>query len=275
MLPHEPNPESARAASEHDASQQQMRLGTILNNTLQLYRDNFWLLIGIAAVMYIPFGLIRVLVTLSFEQDDTVWVDVLLGVVEIWLVNPMVMGALVFAVAQTYRNTRTDVWEAYSQVRFASILGASLLIGLGTGAMAVTIIGLPFAVYFGVRWSLFCPCITLEGRGARDAMRRSSALVRTSWWRVFGIELVIWTLVFAVFYIPTFLLIRLLNPLAVAHPMLVPTVVTIIAAILVTPIGLTGLTLVYFALRRRNENLRASPVEQGGNAETGQTMTER
>ncbi|MGV9252805.1 glycerophosphoryl diester phosphodiesterase membrane domain-containing protein [Streptomyces sp. NPDC003697] len=59
-------------------------------------------------------------------------------------------------------------------------VGLALLGGLG---------GLVVALWLGVRLSLASPALMLEKQGIKKALGRSVKLVRGSWWRIFGIEL--------------------------------------------------------------------------------------
>ncbi|OEV08551.1 hypothetical protein AN218_25965 [Streptomyces nanshensis] len=58
---------------------------------------------------------------------------------------------------------------------------ALLLVGMLAGLVA--------AVWIWVRFSLAAPALMLEKQGVISAMRRSAKLVRGSWWRVFGVQL--------------------------------------------------------------------------------------
>ncbi|MDX3385791.1 glycerophosphoryl diester phosphodiesterase membrane domain-containing protein [Streptomyces niveiscabiei] len=49
--------------------------------------------------------------------------------------------------------------------------------------------GLAVAIWIGVRFSLAPPALMLEKQGIKKALGRSVKLVRGSWWRVFGIQL--------------------------------------------------------------------------------------
>jgi hypothetical protein len=57
--------------------------------------------------------------------------------------------------------------------------------------LSITIIGIPFAVYRLVGWSVSLPAIVIEGRGGRDALTRSSRLVGGQRWPVLGTQVVI------------------------------------------------------------------------------------
>ncbi|POX48766.1 glycerophosphoryl diester phosphodiesterase membrane domain-containing protein [Streptomyces sp. Ru72] len=62
----------------------------------------------------------------------------------------------------------------------AAGVSLAFLGGLGTGVVALWIM---------IRFSLASPALMLEKQGIRKAMSRSVKLVRGSWWRVFGIQL--------------------------------------------------------------------------------------
>ncbi|MGC9376045.1 glycerophosphoryl diester phosphodiesterase membrane domain-containing protein [Streptomyces sp. MH13] len=65
--------------------------------------------------------------------------------------------------------------------------------GGGDAAVALTVLGFlaagVVAVWLMVRFSLASPTLMLEKQGIRKALSRSVKLVRGSWWRVFGIQL--------------------------------------------------------------------------------------
>jgi hypothetical protein len=71
---------------------------------------------------------------------------------------------------------------------FLTILG-----GGGEAGVALTVLGIlgagVVALWLMIRFSLASPALMLEKQGIKKAMGRSAKLVRGSWWRVFGIQL--------------------------------------------------------------------------------------
>jgi len=65
--------------------------------------------------------------------------------------------------------------------------------GSGAGGIALGLLGgfagVVAAVWLWVRYCLSAPALMLERQGVFAALRRSAKLVRNSWWRVFGIQL--------------------------------------------------------------------------------------
>jgi hypothetical protein len=79
---------------------------------------------------------------------------------------------------------------------FAGSLPGAVVMGLGLQPLGVSLFilgllaGLVAAVWLWVRFSLAATALMLEKQGVVTAMRRSAKLVRGSWWRVFGVQLV-------------------------------------------------------------------------------------
>lgn len=80
--------------------------------------------------------------------------------------------------------------------------GVLLAMGLRTLGISVLLVGLPAglvaAVWIWVRFSLATPALMLEKQGVITALRRSAKLVRGSWWRVFGVQMLATILVLIV-----------------------------------------------------------------------------
>ncbi|MGK5549203.1 glycerophosphoryl diester phosphodiesterase membrane domain-containing protein [Streptomyces sp. URMC 127] len=75
------------------------------------------------------------------------------------------------------------VWGLLAAAAGAEQAGMSLTALGGLAAMVV-------ATWLWIRYSLAAPALMLEKQGVTAAMRRSAKLVRGSWWRVFGIQLI-------------------------------------------------------------------------------------
>ncbi|MTE19283.1 hypothetical protein F0L17_09110 [Streptomyces sp. TRM43335] len=79
------------------------------------------------------------------------------------------------------------------------MLGAagSAVVG-GLLAILGGLAGTAIAAWLWVRYSLSAPALMLERQGVSAALRRSAKLVRGSWWRIFGIQILTALLVFLV-----------------------------------------------------------------------------
>jgi hypothetical protein len=73
--------------------------------------------------------------------------------------------------------------------RFWALIGALVLatLGITVGLFALIIPGIFLAIF----WLFVSQAVVIEGKGVRDALRRSGEIVRGSWWTVFLAYLVI------------------------------------------------------------------------------------
>jgi hypothetical protein len=96
----------------------------------------------------------------------------------------------------------------------------------------------------------------VEGYNAVGSLRRSSELVKGSWWRVFGIGLVLWILVTLISQMPPSILTAILGAIMGRDPVIVQILesgLVIVLFIITIPIALIDTTLLYFDLRIRKK----------------------
>lgn len=147
------------------------------------------------------------------------------------------------------RGELTDFAGAWGAAlsRIVPLILAGILAGLALMGMVITVIGIPFAIYFGVRWS-FVPQAVLEGAGPREALSRSSDLVKGQWWRVVGISIVLG------------MLASVASGIANALLGLVPLVGLAAAAMITAPLQPLAESLLYYDLKARHEGTGAAPI---------------
>ena len=141
----------------------------------------------------------------------------------------------------------------------------------------ITCLGIPLAIFFGFRWVFCSLAAVFEGKSAVKALKRSSELVKGGWWRVFGMMIGIFLLVFFVQSILQFSLLFVLglsqtmggdgNSLEMLRQMFIPQLTTwdefiaysirnfvgLAITSLMLPVGIIGATMVYFDQRIRKE----------------------
>jgi hypothetical protein len=238
-------------------------LGGILNETFSLYGKGLWTFVAIViipqvimfvlnSVIFIPlvfFEMGDIADPSSFFFDHTafeltvniglLFVVILVISVITLIVNALMQGALIHAVSEQTARQTSNLGQSYSAAWkwIGNLIGASLLVGLAVVLMAITIIGIPFAIYFGVRWSFILQTILIEGSGITESLSRSSNLVEGNWWRVFGIMLLVALIVLAISFALSF----------------IPVIGSIIGTVVATPIMAAAQTLLYYDLRYRKE----------------------
>ncbi|MFE0985997.1 glycerophosphoryl diester phosphodiesterase membrane domain-containing protein [Streptomyces rochei] len=108
-------------------------------------------------------------------------------------------------IGEAWRDARPQVAKLFGLILLLLLIVAGLVtVGMAPGlivavaggggaGVALTVLGLlasaVVAVWLMVRFSLASPALMLEKQGIKKAMGRSTKLVRGSWWRVFGIQL--------------------------------------------------------------------------------------
>jgi len=162
----------------------QLSFTEVLDRAFAVVRDQFWLVVGISAVVWIPCG---VLLAAAGSNHAIQVVDLLLLLV----LEPVAYTALAVAVAGVYLGLPATVADAYRATRpiLASIIGTYLLMYLLFIPLGLLFI-VP-AIYFMVCWLLVAPVMIVEESFGMAALRRSRMLVRGAWWKTFAMMVVV------------------------------------------------------------------------------------
>lgn len=240
-----------------------MGVGQILDRSFALYRQNFALFAGIVATLQIPLAIINGLITATTQPPATSATNTvhfssfsgpigasagsgLLGLI----FGAVITGALAQAISARYLGREITIGAAYASVgagTVVSLILASILYGIivGIGFLILIIPG----IYLVVRFLFVPEAIVLERTGIWGAFSRSSQLVKGSWWRVFGIAL----LVFIITAVLSGVLGAVAGALLVSGHRVAGEVVSAIVTILVEPFEFGALILLYYDLRIRKE----------------------
>ncbi len=268
-------------------SLQPMGFSDILDTMFSLYRNHFELFVRICGVYFVCGFVVNLLIgvaTVSAAgsgEFNVAMVALVTGILSLIssVVLLFVIGGLVFGSTQIFLGKQITSNTAFKHMkrRFWHYLGSNLLYGLIVGVLTITLIGIPFAIFFGFRW-IFCSLAAVfEEKSAVRALKRSSELVKGGWWRVFGMMIGIFLLVFFVQSILQFCLLFVLGLtqtmggdgdfVEMLRSMFIPQMTTwkelVIYSIqnflslaitcLMLPVGVIGATLVYFDQRIRRE----------------------
>ena len=233
------------------ALRQRRDLGEIIQAALHLYLQNFWPLFGIAAVV-VPLGIASGV--LQTAIDDSLGVALI--VVGLTLlqaaVNLLVAAALIAALGDLGGGRPADFSHAYDVAfeRFWTLLGAVLRVAAIVLLLFITLLGIPWAIQRAIRWLFVEQAVILDGTSARAALSYSADAVIGSWWRTFGIALVIGL-------IGTVPASIIAGVFALAPVLISATVSTIVNAMLL-PFVITTMTLLYRDLQVRKEEAVAA-----------------
>ena len=235
-----------------------------MNETFAVYGRNLWAFIGLAAVVQVPISLLAHFIGNSSTAYGVEGAMRFFG----WF---LVYGAVVFAVGQQYVTGRITIGQCYLRVQWrilsitllSLILASSIFLG---AALAILIVPALVMFAFLVYWSMAVPAIIVQGYKPVEALRRSFGLVRGSWWRVFGITVVIMLVVLGLGIVITvpFAIVSWLvaqeGPTVVSDTVGLLGDLTVAAAIL--PVAAVAWTLLYYDLRVRKEEYSLTSLSQ-------------
>ena len=166
---------------------------------------------------------------------------------------PFLYAAPYAAAVAIIQGQPTSVGAALSAcaARYASLWGLLAIVALVLVGLTFTCIGIPFAIYIGIRWAFALPAFFAEGRGTMAALGTSWEIVRNNWWRTFGLLLLVGIAVAIVSGIVGGIagVLGLVLPEA-ARPAVQALITGVVTAFL-GPIFTLFATLLYFDLRAR------------------------
>ncbi|MFF3851414.1 glycerophosphoryl diester phosphodiesterase membrane domain-containing protein [Streptomyces sp. NPDC002328] len=173
-----------------------------------------------------------------------------------------------------------------------AVLPGALLGGAGGGALVVLgmLASFVVALWLWFRFSLASPALMLEKQGVLKALSRSAKLVRGSWWRVFGIQLlslIIATVIAMIVAVPFAILGALLSDGGITAfaeggggrgwtYLVVAGIGSVIGSLVTFPLTAGVVVLLYIDQRIRREALdldlaRAAGVQGYGSPAAGAT----
>lgn len=251
-----------------------MSIGDMLDAAFRLYRRYFLTFIGIAALLQVPMAIVQLLIQVGVgNRALTNWmrfatspprtlpgqnpfdalplgefaaylgISLLVGVVQLLLVQNLITGALANAVARSYAGQPVTILAAYQLGwrRFFALVGASLVTflinalvvgvifgcmfgsffliffnrnsegGIGTlagivfflAAFGLILLTILASMFFYTRLLVTTQAIVIEHQGALAGLARSWRLVAGSFWRTIGILLIVSILASVIAGIPS------------------------------------------------------------------------
>jgi len=260
-------------------------LAGLLDETFSIYFRHFWRFAKLAAPVQVPVGIVSILLLELFEGPPLLEMAAFALAAFVGIFGAIFLfGAGATAVAQQYvtgkivlRSCYVRAWWKVSSLGIIAIV-AGLFLFVAPMAVLVTnetwLVGIAFlilipAIAMLIYWSLSVQAVVVEGRKALDALRRSSDLIKGSWWRIFGIALVLGLIATGLRIVATipFALASIAVSGEPASNMAgsILSLGGVIVGIAVLPVLFIALTLVYYDVRVRKEqyNLTVLAREMG------------
>ncbi len=262
---------------------QPLSLTDILDGMFTLYRNHFHLFFRIVVVYFvIAYTIDKISIYFVINSlPDAISGTLFFTMLSSLLVSLFVVGGLSYASAQLFlgRNITVEAALQQSLRRYLPFLGCFVIYFLVAIGLSITCIGIPFAIYLIVRWGLYGLPVLFEETPTMASLRRSTELVKGTWWRVCGIMFAIFliyymimsilstSITFIFFLVPgtgeipqdataleTITFVFAPSPRDIGWTVyMIRTFFTIGIAALTMPIASIGSTLLYFDLRIRKE----------------------
>jgi hypothetical protein len=260
-----------------------LSIGELLDRTFSLYRRNFALFIGIAAlpqllvlalqlaqIIFMPSRLTAPVVpppttelqasAVQFSTGSIISVIVIgiVGLIVYFIAYLFSQGGTVFAVSELYLGRSTTIGQSLSRVRgeLGTLFGVIFLNGLVTGICFLLLI-IP-GIYMACRLCVCVPAALLENLGPRESLERSFGLTKDNAGRAFMILLLYVVILYAALFL--FDVPFEIGVQSAAHDPSMLRVWTslmqvgnFVATVLVTPIFTIAASIFYFDLRVRKE----------------------
>lgn len=238
-------------------------LGTLLQDSIRLYRAHAGVFAVLAAAVVVPVELIVSGVGLGalwsdYRPDPTPAETAVPAVVSQLVTTPLVTAMCIHTVRSAAAGRRPDAraalhagFDVFPVLLLAVLLASA---GIFVGFLALVLPGL----YLLVVWYFVAQGVVVEGARGAAALRVSSGLVRGSFWRVLGIVLVLNLLALvpaAILSLPFAALASAVDAEAFA------LAGGIAGQVLVLPIVAIGATLLFFDLRARRRG--GAAAEEG------------
>jgi hypothetical protein len=242
------------------------RLGQILAAafTIQVRRWRTFVAIGL---LFIPFAFITsgfewvllrfspVGALTSFGTESAgqrILVILALGQAQMSIGYLLVTMLAIAVIALRRRNQPSGLGDA-TRLTFghlSELLAARLLALFVTLALAISVIGLPFAFIWTVRWAYLEQAILLDGLSFREAFKASSSAAQTEWWWSFATTLGLSAFGLALAPATGIVLLIVFRSLDLTYV----NIITSAVYVAVTPYVAIALTLVYMNLKTALSN---------------------
>jgi hypothetical protein len=174
------------------------RFGQILRSSWRIERDRWQLFLGIGA-LFIPLGIVTAgiqVVIFNFTPAER-WLEgvdermfdavvaLAIGALNFGVTYWLVLNATIAALGESGAGRSVSITGAYKLLwhRLKELFQARIVTLVVLFLFVISIIGIPFAVYYGVRWLFIEQIIQLDGAEPRDARRRSAEIVSGDWLR--------------------------------------------------------------------------------------------
>jgi hypothetical protein len=187
------------------------------------------------------------LIVFGVAGDEEVAQAVLLATLPFQILAYQLVSAAVIAhLLSRDQGRNLDSGDALdvAQDRFGDVVGASVrAVGISV-LLAMTVVGLPWAIKRGIKWAFIVQSIIVDGQPGEPSLKYSEALVQGRWWNTFGRLLTAGLILL----LPAVILSSLVQ---LAIPGVIGVILSHATDFLTLPYGMITTTLIFFDLKLR------------------------
>jgi len=245
-----------------------LSLGELLDRTFSLYRNHFWLFVGITAIPYLLLlgpGLL-IDAAQSLIRENPLVAGLMAGLLTLLvalgtlIAYGLTQAATVFAVSEVYLGRPISIRESYARVYgdIGRVIFVLILVFVGL-LVGFVLLFIP-AVWFFLRSCISVMPAVLEDKPAVEAIRRGMELTKGNLGRVFIVWLlfaaITWVAAVLFQWVPVWIAFAVVGGEQFGASALFPMMVRVggsLANVLAGPLLTIGLSLLYFDLRMRKE----------------------
>jgi len=232
--------------TENVPLRRQRDLGTVISDSFTILFAS-WSILAMIVAPAVLVGLAFSLIEYGVGDGEAITVLILLASLPVQFVAYELVGAAV--VAQINGRDLGQTMAAgdaldVAQDRFGDVIGAAVRSTAIVFLLAITIVGIPWALKRGVEWAFLTEAIIIDGQKGEPSLAYSAALVLGNWWSTFGRLLVAGIVI----GIPTVMLSSLI---ALAVPGVIGIIASSVPEFLALPFGIIATTLIFFDLKLR------------------------
>jgi hypothetical protein len=220
-----------------EATANRIEPGRVIGEAFETYRDNAGALLGVAVVILGVVGIANGLLRTS----DSVLLALVASIIS--LVAHVLYTGYVVKVVQDVRDGHRDDTVGDLLSAAAPYIGTLILNGILYGiavAIGLFLVIVPGLILITI-WAVVAPAIVVENRGVIEAFGRSRDLVRGNGWNVFGVILIAFLIVLAVYVVATLIGAAIGNAglviLAVVASIVAEPLVALVSSVLFFDLG--------------------------------------
>lgn len=251
-----------------------LRVGEILDAGIKVYLSEARTLMGLTAVIVVPFQILSAAILLSTvsnsgevphgftvgarqtsEHAASLGANAVLSITGL-IIGLLTTAACVKAVSDVYLDQPTSVGTSlrFALRRLGSLiwLQVVLVVLLTLAFLALVIPG----IWLYAAWSVATPALLIEGYRGSRALNRSFRLVRGRWWATAGVLLVATVLTFVVSGVIQGVLVGIAfasDSESIVLTVAVVSLAAAVASVLTRPFQAAVTTVLYYDLRVRHE----------------------